>query len=62
MNLSDATNATIGDGTAQGTITDDDPLPAISIGDVTVTEGNSGTRRATFTVTLSAAERPRPSP
>ena len=35
------------------------PLPAdtplISIGDVTVTEGNTGTRTATFTVTLSTA-------
>ena len=26
-----------------GTITDDDPLPALSINDVTVTEGDSGT-------------------
>ena len=40
-----------------GTITDDDPPPALSINDVTVTEGNSGTVNATFTVTLSAAER-----
>jgi hypothetical protein len=32
------------------------PLPpALRIGDVTVTEGNTGTRAATFTVTLSAA-------
>jgi hypothetical protein len=29
--------------------------PLVSIGDVTVTEGNIGTRAATFTVTLSAA-------
>lgn len=29
--------------------------PALRIGDVTVTEGNTGTRSATFTVTLSAA-------
>jgi urease beta subunit len=29
--------------------------PAVSINDVTVTEGNTGTRAATFTVTLSAA-------
>src|SRR5262249_59797007 len=28
--------------------------PSIGIGDVTVTEGNSGTRAASFTVTLSA--------
>jgi thiol-disulfide isomerase/thioredoxin len=31
------------------------PLPSMSIGDVTVTEGNSGTRSATFTATLTAA-------
>ncbi len=31
------------------------PTPALSIGDVSVTEGNSGTSTATFTVTLSAA-------
>src|SRR5262249_31878899 len=30
-------------------------LPAASTSDVTVTEGNTGTRAATFTVTLSAA-------
>ena len=35
-------NATIADGQGVGTITDDDPLPALSINDVTVTEGNSG--------------------
>jgi subtilisin-like proprotein convertase family protein len=31
-----------------------DPRPRLSIGDVTVTEGNTGTVPATFTVTLSA--------
>jgi hypothetical protein len=30
------------------------PPPSITISDVTITEGNSGTRAATFTVTLSA--------
>jgi hypothetical protein len=30
------------------------PPPSIAIGDVTITEGNAGTRAATFTVTLSA--------
>jgi hypothetical protein len=30
-------------------------VPAVSIGDVTLTEGNTGTRAATFTVTLSVA-------
>lgn len=40
--------------TAVLTITDDDPQPTLSINDVTVTEGNSGTTNAVFTVTLSA--------
>ena len=31
------------------------PLPSINISDVTISEGNSGTKNATFTVTLSAA-------
>jgi hypothetical protein len=37
------------------TIIDDDPPPSASIGDATVTEGDSGTTAATFTVSLSAA-------
>jgi uncharacterized repeat protein (TIGR01451 family) len=41
--------------TAVLTITDDDPQPALSINDVSVTEGNSGTVNANFIVTLSAA-------
>jgi hypothetical protein len=40
--------------TAVLTITDDDPTPTLSINDATVTEGNSGTVNAVFTVTLSA--------
>src|SRR5262249_54564580 len=53
VNLSAPTNATIADGTGVGTIVDDEPR--ISIGDKTVTEGNTGsTTSATFTVTLSA--------
>ena len=58
VNLSGASGATIGDGIGVGTITDDDPLPALSINDVTVTEGDTGTVAATFTIGLSAAERP----
>ena len=38
-----------------GTIRNDDAAPALSIDDVTVTEGNSGTTNAVFTVSLSAA-------
>ncbi len=45
---------TITRGTAITTITDDDPPPTISISDVSVTEGNSGTINAGFTVSLSA--------
>jgi hypothetical protein len=53
VNLSAPTNAIIADGTGVGTILDDEPR--INIGDTTVTEGNTGSRSATFTVTLSAA-------
>ena len=53
LNLSASSNATIADPAAQGTITDNDTV-SISIGNVTVTEGNSGTLSAVFAVTLSA--------
>src|SRR5262249_7258399 len=52
VNLSAPTNATITDGTGVGTIADDEPR--ISIGDTTVTEGNTGGTSATFMVILSA--------
>lgn len=39
---------------AVGTITNDDTAPTISIADVSISEGNSGTKSATFTVTSSA--------
>jgi ELWxxDGT repeat protein len=51
VNLSSPTNATIADGQGIGAILDDEPR--ISINDVTVTEGNTGTVNATFTVSLS---------
>ena len=54
VNLSGAVNATIANSTSTGTIVDDDPPPNLSIGDVTVAEGNSGTTNAQFTVSLSA--------
>ncbi len=54
LTLSNATNATIGDGTGVVTIIDDDPTPTLSIADVSVSEGNAGTSTATFTVSLSA--------
>ena len=42
LNLSNAVNAAIADPTGLGTITDNDPPPAISINDVTVTEAGHG--------------------
>jgi len=45
--------ATIGDDTGEGTITNDDAAPVpgeLSIGDVTMNEGNAGTTSFTFTV------------
>ncbi|HEX8312714.1 MAG TPA: Calx-beta domain-containing protein, partial [Chthoniobacteraceae bacterium] len=57
VNLSNPTNATLLDGTGQGTIFNDDvpPPPTISVDDASVIEGNSGTRLATFTISLSQA-------
>jgi hypothetical protein len=55
VNLSDAVNATIADGTGLGTIVDNDPAPSLSINNVTVTEGDTTSVNAVFTVTLSAA-------
>jgi hypothetical protein len=57
VKLSGATNATIARAQATGTIINDDlvaTLPYLSIRDVTVTEGNSGTTNAVFTINLSA--------
>jgi plastocyanin len=57
VHLMTSTGATIADGRATGTIQNDDaaPTPSMSIGDVTVQEGNTKTTPATFTVTLSTA-------
>jgi plastocyanin len=57
VTLSTSSGATISDGTAAGTIQNDDgapPTPSMSINDITVKEGNSKTTTATFTVTLSS--------
>ncbi|MES2672321.1 MAG: putative Ig domain-containing protein [Pseudomonadota bacterium] len=55
VNVTNVTNAVVGDGQGVGTIVNDDPLPSLAINDVTVTEGNAGTVNAVFTVTLSVA-------
>ncbi|WP_369944859.1 putative Ig domain-containing protein [Xanthomonas medicagonis] len=55
VNVSNVVGATVSDGQGQGTIVNDDAQPALSIDDVSVNEGNSGTTTATFTVSLSAA-------
>jgi hypothetical protein len=51
--LSNPMNATIPGG-ALGTIVDNDPPPTVSISDVVGTEGVTGTKSFTFTLTLSA--------
>jgi hypothetical protein len=54
LDLTNPQNASAGRTRAFGFIVDDDG-PTISVNDITVLEGNSGTRTATFTLTLSAA-------
>ncbi|MDZ8085594.1 MAG: Calx-beta domain-containing protein [Nostoc sp. DedQUE12b] len=56
VNLSGETNATIADSLGIATIIDDDNLTTVSISDVSIAEGNTGTTtNANFIVTLSAA-------
>jgi hypothetical protein len=55
VGLSGATNATIADSQGIGTINNDDAQPTISINDISVNEGDSGTTSAGFTVSLSNA-------
>ncbi|HYG81107.1 MAG TPA: Calx-beta domain-containing protein, partial [Pyrinomonadaceae bacterium] len=55
VNLSGPLNATIADAQGIGTITDNDPLPSLTIGNATVTEVDAGTTNVTLTVKLSAA-------
>lgn len=53
LNLSNSVNATLLDAQGNGTITNNDGSPSLSIDNVVVNEGNSGTTSAVFTVTLS---------
>jgi hypothetical protein len=55
LNLSNPSNAVLADGVGSGSISDDDPQPSVSIDNVSVTEGNSGTKSASFQITLSRA-------
>lgn len=55
VNVTNVTNAVVVDSQGLGTITNDDPLPTLSINNVSVVEGNSGTVSAAFTVSLSTA-------
>ncbi|HWT01940.1 MAG TPA: Calx-beta domain-containing protein [Pyrinomonadaceae bacterium] len=56
VRLSNPTNgATVGALDTSVVTIEDNDVPGASVNDVTVTEGNSGTRNATFTVTLDEA-------
>src|SRR5690606_8517576 len=55
VNVTNVTGAVVVDGQGTGTITDNDPAPGLSIDDVSVTEGGSGTIIAAFTVTMDRA-------
>jgi hypothetical protein len=54
VNLTNATNASLGTAYKVGYILNDDTPPKISIGDASVVEGNSGTTLMTFAVSLSS--------
>ncbi|HEV7475948.1 MAG TPA: lamin tail domain-containing protein, partial [Pyrinomonadaceae bacterium] len=52
VNVTNVVGATVSDGQGVGTIQNDDS-PTLSVNDVSVSEGNSGTKILTFTVTSS---------
>jgi hypothetical protein len=54
LDISNVQNANVSSNRGTGFINDDDG-PTVSINDVTLTEGNSGTKAATFTLTLSGS-------
>jgi hypothetical protein len=54
VNLSGATNAVVADALGVGTIRNDDVLPSLSVNDVSILEGDSGTRQLVFTITRSS--------
>jgi len=55
VTLGNVMNAAIGDGTATGTITDNDAAPTFTVDSVSQAEGDSGTSTMTFTVTKNGA-------
>lgn len=55
VNLSSPVNALMATSHAIGTIINDDAKPSLSINDVSIAEGNTGTKQLTFTVALSKA-------
>jgi hypothetical protein len=55
LNLSNSTNAPIGNAQGIGTISNDEPAPTVSVGDASVLEGNSGTTVLSFPVSLTGA-------
>lgn len=55
LNLTSPVNATLTNNQGFGIILNDDAAPSLSINDVSLSEGNSGTKNLTFTVTLSKA-------
>jgi hypothetical protein len=54
VTLSQPLNASLANDQATGGIVNDDRAPSLSINDVQISEGNSGSKTATFTVSLSA--------
>ena len=53
LTLSTPSGVVLADGSAVGTITDDDAPPTLSIDDISIAEGDAGTTPRTFTVSLS---------
>ena len=54
VRLANATNGTIEDGTATGTIIDNEGAPSLSVNDVSTAEENAGTTPLQFTVALTS--------
>lgn len=54
LNLHHPVNAAIKKGQGNGSIVDSDPVPTVTLNDVAIVEGNSGTALASFPVVLSS--------